>query len=611
MTHRRKLLSILIASAALSCLAALCAMYFATGRYQKAVQDSQIERASYIVNQYVNTTVWRRFAANVGDLARDISQEDNIRKAVGATDRDWLKLLLPDVSRRSAVTSGEITIMGITVYRGDGTTIAEYVAAPKLGSIAALSDLLAKRQGNDRLARMSHVWTDDGAPRLSVVVPVGGLKLLGYLAVHVDPLHALQSLDNSLGMQITFTSVDGANRLAELQNFKIADGATVRQGAVAVKAPSGLPIFRATIAWDDSETENLMHGVREWSFVVTIAVLALIAIGTLVLVLIVSRQMAREDSEMAKAALSARLVEEEAQRHAEQVKEADRRASASRHATMEQLATELDRSVKTVADNVSAAATQIEQNAAMLSELVIRTTRQAETARTASAEATVNVHTVSSATEQMTGSIAQIGARMLQASRITGQAVQNTKHIDAKVAVLGTAVNKIGEVVALINTIAAQTNLLALNATIEAARAGDMGKGFAVVAQEVKLLAGQTAKATGEIATQINSVQVATTQVVEATYAISTTIEEINQISAAIAVEVQEQHAGAAEILKAVGQATKGVTMISSSVVKVTDEATETASKAEELNAASVNLTRQSVVLREKVEEFGRGIRAA
>jgi methyl-accepting chemotaxis protein len=611
MTHRRKLFSVLTASAILSCIAALGAMYFATERYQKAVQDSQIERASYIVNQYVNTTVWRRFATNVGNLARDISQEDNIRKAVGATDRDWLKQLLPDVSRRSVVTSGEITIMGITVYRGDGTTIAEYVTTPALGSTAMLSDPLAKRQGNDRFQRMSHVWTDGGAPRLSVIVPVGGLKLLGYLAVHVDPLHALESLDNTLGMQIAFTSLDGANRLAELQNFKIPDGATVRQGAVAVKAPGGLPIFRAAIAWDDSETENLMRSVREWSFLITIAVLALIATATLILVLIVSRQMAREDSEAAKAALSARLVEEQAQRDAEQVKEADLKASAGRHAMMEQLATELDRSVKTVADNVSAAATQIEQNAAMLSGLAVRTTRQAETARTASADATASVHTVSSATEQMTGSIAKIGAKMLQASQVTSQAVENTKHIDVKVALLGTAVNKIGEVIALINSIAAQTNLLALNATIEAARAGDMGKGFAIVAQEVKLLAGQTAKATGEIATQINSVQVATTQVVEATHAISTTIEEINQISAAIAVEVQDQQAGAAEILKAVNQAADGATMISSSVVKVTNEAMETASKAEELRAASVNLTRQSVVLREKVDDFGRGIRTA
>ena len=77
------------------------------------------------------------------------------------------------------------------------------------------------------------------------------------------------------------------------------------------------------------------------------------------------------------------------------------------------------------------------------------------------------------------------------------------------------ASQKIGEVIALINDIADQTNLLALNATIEAARAGEAGKGFAVVAAEVKNLATQTAKATGEIGTQIADVQGATQDAVK------------------------------------------------------------------------------------------------
>jgi methyl-accepting chemotaxis protein len=70
---------------------------------------------------------------------------------------------------------------------------------------------------------------------------------------------------------------------------------------------------------------------------------------------------------------------------------------------------------------------------------------------------------------------------------------------------LRSEIEKVGTVAQQIDAIAKQTNLLALNATIEAARAGEAGKGFAVVAGEVKNLSGQTAAATAEISSVLQS----------------------------------------------------------------------------------------------------------
>ncbi|MBP0656759.1 chemotaxis protein, partial [Mycobacterium tuberculosis] len=84
--------------------------------------------------------------------------------------------------------------------------------------------------------------------------------------------------------------------------------------------------------------------------------------------------------------------------------------------------------------------------------------------------------------------------------------------------------------------------------TIEAARAGDAGRGFAVVAAEVKALASQTAKATDEISSQVDSIQTATRASVGAIEAIPRTIGRVNEIASAIASAVEEQGAATREI---------------------------------------------------------------
>src|SRR6185503_11951280 len=128
---------------------------------------------------------------------------------------------------------------------------------------------------------------------------------------------------------------------------------------------------------------------------------------------------------------------------------------------------------------------------------------------------------------------------------------------------LSSAAETIGDVVKLINAIAGQTNLLALNATIEAARAGEAGRGFAVVAAEVKNLADQTGKATGEISSQVAAIQASSVDAVKAIQSINVTIAEINEIASSIASAVEEQSAATQEIARNVQNAAVGTKDIS------------------------------------------------
>ncbi len=162
---------------------------------------------------------------------------------------------------------------------------------------------------------------------------------------------------------------------------------------------------------------------------------------------------------------------------------------------------------------------------------------------------------MSSAVGELTASINGIARQAARSAEVASKAAADAQHTNTVVEGLASGTQKIGEVVTLIQNIASQTNLLALNATIEAARAGEHGRGFAVVASEVKALANQTAEATKEISTQIQSIQNVTGQAVAAIQAIGGTIAEINEISAAIAAAVEQQGTATSAISLNVAQA--------------------------------------------------------
>ncbi len=104
--------------------------------------------------------------------------------------------------------------------------------------------------------------------------------------------------------------------------------------------------------------------------------------------------------------------------------------------------------------------------------------------------------------------ISDEGARSTEAVVSTMRAIVSTVGDAAdRVSRLTEASQDIASSVKQIEQIAGQTNILALNATIEAARAGEFGKGFAVVATEVKNLANQTAQATREIRSRIDTLR--------------------------------------------------------------------------------------------------------
>ena len=283
---------------------------------------------------------------------------------------------------------------------------------------------------------------------------------------------------------------------------------------------------------------------------------------------------------------------------------AKQRAEEEKRNSVLAFADRFEQTVKDVADKVSSAAMEMETTAQEMSSTAEETSRQSATVTSASDEVTTNVQTVATTAEELSASISEIGRQVNKSAQVAAHAVQEAETTSQTVHSLSSAASTIGEVVTLINEIAGQTNLLALNATIEAARAGEAGKGFAVVAQEVKNLANQTAKATDDIARQINAVQDETKDVVGAIDKITGTIVEINEIASTIASAIEQQGVSTQEIALRVGRAANGTEQVNATIGGVSRAASQTGEAATKVLTASRDVSQQADDLFGAVEGF-------
>lgn len=293
-------------------------------------------------------------------------------------------------------------------------------------------------------------------------------------------------------------------------------------------------------------------------------------------------------------------------------REEARHADAARQRALRQdIAIKFETIVQAVVTHLTFSTVEMRIEALGLSETADATTERSVAALVAADSTASDVQTVAAAVEQLSATIRNFNSRIQAAADLAEAGAKNAGSTRAIVEGLTGSANRIGEVVKLIGEIAAQTNLLALNATIEAARAGEAGKGFAVVAGEVKSLAGQTAKATDEIQTQIAAIQAQARDAAGAISQIAGVIERIDQISRDLEVGIAEQEATAREIARSIISAADGTASVNANIADLTRSAGETGSAAEQLLNSARDLGARTADLSHAAEQFLGVVRTA
>jgi methyl-accepting chemotaxis protein len=318
-----------------------------------------------------------------------------------------------------------------------------------------------------------------------------------------------------------------------------------------------------------------------------------------------------EIAEMASALGVLRDGRRDARRRAEQASAERNRMSEERRNELLTLANRLESEVKTVVETVTDSAAQMHDTATAMAEVASSANMEAGSAASASAQASHGVHSVATAAEELSASISEIGRKVGESATVAAAAVQEAESTRTTMNALAVAAQKIGDVLKMIQAVAAQTNLLALNATIEAARAGEAGKGFAVVAGEVKALASQTANATEEISGQIRAIQDTTRDAVAAIERVGATISKISEISTAVASAVEQQDATTRKMAHNVTTVAQSTSVVSEKVAGLASAAGETGQSAHMVRDHAGELKHQADALRIQVDQFLTRVRAA
>lgn len=355
-------------------------------------------------------------------------------------------------------------------------------------------------------------------------------------------------------------------------------------------------------------SDGVFPGGSDWRRVMLHAFIVVLQAGALALMVRALKAAFEKAERDAAEANAARQAAEKAERV---LTETTLQSALERQRLVLAIADDLEREVAGIARDVFSSVEPLRRTARQMSEGAQRVTEGSHSAAASSDQASTNVAAVTEATNGLLASIGEIKQQVGATGRIVEFTTRHARDVLDTVKQLSLKAEDIGQIVGLISAIADRTNLLALNASIEAARFGAQGQGFAVVAQEVKALASQTSQATTDIQKRIVAIRESGGEAIKAISTMDSTINSLNDISAAVAAAIVQQDQATAGIASNIQSTVEESVSASGSIRLVTGIAAETGTSAHFVSEAADRLAVQASQLDHQVRTFLERIRSA
>lgn len=493
------------------------------------------------------------------------------------------------------VTAGIISLKKIRIYDLKFNMVAESsegIKGLKQSLPQSILETAKPRKKAERLKIVNAIWMSHEGVLTSLLAPVGGLILSGYIEVVADPVHNLRSLENMMGSPISLIGIDDEVKF-QSENWTQVESDTTLAINYDLLDENNRPALHIQML---ENLQGMYSDIQQTELLVASVFLAVFGGGVLLSILTLNKFIFTPMKKMVE--------------NLSYLAKGDMGVTISRSDNILEIK-RINNGLSEVVENLGQKLSEISDIGNLLKESSLELSSQAQRSVSSANQQNNDISLLLAATERLVESSESVHENSVSTALTSSDAEEKTdegqklinaaeesmakmsdqiKYSMVSITSLKDNIANVDSILESIQTIAEQTNLLALNAAIESARAGENGRGFAVVADEVRQLAGRTQNATQEVVKVLS----------ELTKGAETAVDAMAQGEELVEVgvtRVQETHSALQEITSLVTEITEKNTVIVSAANAQTSISTDNKNSIDSLSQVASQVANDAEVL--------------